>query len=88
MKVNKGLSRSEFLASKVLYAAMCALKLNNSELPARRVLEEVEKVVVFNEWERGVHQKTGNVRWRSVLHFYSIDCVKAGSSSRKTVSGI
>lgn len=25
-----------------------------------------------------MHDKTGNIRWRSITHFYSIDCVKAG----------
>lgn len=83
MKPNKELSRSETLASKVLYAAMRALREYNGELPARRVIEEVGKTTTFNDWEKGVHQKTGNVRWKSVLHFYSIDCVKAGFLIKK-----
>lgn len=62
---------------------MRALHSNNGELPAGRVLEEVEKATLFNDWEKGLHQKTGNVRWRSVLHFYSIDCVKAGFLIKK-----
>lgn len=81
---NKELSRSDALASKVLYAAMRVLRDNNGELPARRVLEEVEKITIFNDWEKDSHQKTGNVRWKSVLHFYSIDCVKAGFLIKKS----
>lgn len=80
---SKELSRSDALASKILYAAMRVLRDNNGELPARRVLEEVEKITIFNDWEKDAHQKTGNVRWKSVLHFYSIDCVKAGFLIKK-----
>ena len=78
MKTNKEFSRSEALASKVVYAAMNALRRNNGELPSRRVVEEVAKVVEFNDWEAERYEKTGNLRWQAILQFYSIDCIKAG----------
>ena len=83
MKVNKELSRSETLASKVVFAAMNALRRNNGEMSARRVVEEVEREVSFNDWEIQRYEKTGNFRWQAVLQFYSIDCIKAGFLLKK-----
>lgn len=34
--------------------------------------------MTFNDWEKEVYQKTGYVRWESALHFFTIDCLKAG----------
>jgi restriction system protein len=34
--------------------------------------------LTFNEWENGILEKTGNIRWVSIFHFFTIDCIKAG----------
>jgi restriction system protein len=47
-------------------------------LSSRDVLNAMEKKLTFNEYELAPLEKTGNIRWTSVLHFFSIDCVKAG----------
>lgn len=37
----------------------------------------------FTRWEEGVYEKTGNVRWQGILHFYTIPAVKAGFLIKK-----
>ncbi len=32
----------------------------------------------MTDWEKQVYEKTGYIRWESILHFYTIDCIKAG----------
>ena len=49
----------------------------------KQVLEEVEKRVKLGEWEKHRYEKTGYIRWRSVLHFYTIDLIKAGFLVKK-----
>jgi len=62
----------------ILKVALQALSDNNGQLPSREVVQEVDKKIVFNEYESGTLEKTGNIRWQSILHFYSIDLQKAG----------
>ena len=35
------------------------------------------------EWAKAVYEKSGYVRWHSILHFFSIDCIKAGFLIKK-----
>ena len=83
-KNDNGVSRSRALATKVVFAALKSLKENNKELHQRQVFLEVEQKVQLDEWAAARYEKTGNVRWQSVLHFYSIDCVKAGYLIKKS----
>lgn len=71
------LPRGRALAAKLLFAALSALKDNNRELHRKEVMAEVEKRVELDEWATGRYEKSGYLRWRSTLHFFSIDCVKA-----------
>ena len=71
-------ARSIALAAKVVHAALSALRDGGGEMPVRAVLQEVEKRVKLDEWERERYAKTGYVRWESILHFFTIDCIKAG----------
>ena len=77
------LSRSHSLAAKVIYAAFTALKENGRALPRSRVRDEVESRVQFDSWATEIYKSTGNTRWKSILSFYSIDCVKAGYLVKK-----
>ena len=61
-----------------LGAAFEAIKAAGGTLPLRRVKAEVASRVLLTQADKHVFQKSGYVRWESVLHFYSIDCVKAG----------
>ena len=77
------LSRSKALAAKVLRAAFRVLKESGGELPTRKVFEGIEEKAELDEWATFRYEKSGGVRWRSVLSFYSIGCVKAGFLAKK-----
>ncbi len=79
----ENLSRSRQLAAKVIYASLQILKEKGSEAPGREVVAEVEKRVQLDEWEKEVYEKSGYIRWQSILHFFSIDCIKAGFLVKK-----
>lgn len=44
----------------------------------RDILPQVAARVALTDHERQRHEKSGYVRWEATVHFYSIDCVKAG----------
>ena len=37
----------------------------------------------LDDWARATYEKSGYVRWQSILHFFSIDCIKAGYLVKK-----
>ncbi len=76
-------SRSLALASKVIFTAFEILKENGGELNGREVISQVEKRVDLDDWAKAKYEKSGYIRWQSILHFYSIDCVKAGFLIKK-----
>lgn len=65
-------------AAVYLKAAFQALAERGGSLPFREIKKEVETRVQLSAFDRHVYEKTGYVRWESVLLLYSIDCVKAG----------
>ena len=77
------LSPTKKTAAKVLHAALRVLKENGGSLPAREVMQEIERRVDLTDWERTRYEKTGYVRWQSILHFYTIGCVKSGWLQKK-----
>lgn len=77
------LSRSRKLAAKTVYAALQVLKQNDGELPGKEVISAVEKHVELDDWAKERYEKSGSVRWKSILHFFSIACVKAGFLVKK-----
>jgi len=80
---SENLSRSWTLAAKVIYAAFQVLKEKGNEAPGREVMAEVEKRVQLDDWAKERYEKTGYIRWQSILSFYSIDCIKAGFLLKK-----
>lgn len=78
-----GRSTTRAIAEKVIFAALQILQERGGEAPGREVIGLVEQRVELDDWARETYAKTGNVRWRSVLHFYSIDCIKAGFLVKK-----
>jgi len=51
---------------------------NDGSYPSRLIMDEVAKRLDLSDYEKEVYQKTGYVRWQSMLHFNSITMVKAG----------
>ena len=71
-------SKSWKLGEKVIFAALQILREHEGELQGQQVIEEVSKRVDLDEWEKARYEKSGYIRWKSVLNFYTIDCLKAG----------
>lgn len=61
-----------------LQTAFRILDQNDGQLPLKELVAQIGQQLSFSSYEQERHQKTGYVRWVSVLHFYSIYCVKAG----------
>lgn len=83
MSRNGQISRSRAIADKTVYAAMLILKEHGGEMKGREVISEVGRRVKFDEWESARFEKTGYVRWESIMHFYSIGMIKAGYMLKK-----
>ena len=79
----KELSRSRALAAKVMYSALSILRDNGKEMPMRELMSRVEQNVELDAWDKDRYEKSGYIRWESILHFFSIDCVKAGYLIKK-----
>jgi restriction system protein len=65
-------------AIKTVFAAMQILKDAGGRLPGREVIQKIAERIKLTDWEKERYEKTGYVRWESILHFYTIDCIKAG----------
>jgi len=72
------LSPSMGCAAKTVFAAFQILKNAGGDLPAKEIINMIPDKIELSEWERDRYEKTGYVRWQSILHFYTIDCSKAG----------
>ena len=72
------LAPSKQTASKTVFAAFNILKAAGGELPGKQVIEKIREKIDLSDWEKEIYEKTGYVRWESILHFYTIDCIKAG----------
>jgi len=71
-------SKSIIIAEKTIFAAFNILKEAGGEMRGKEVVEKIKESVEFNDYEKHVFEKTGYTRWISGLHFYTIDCMKAG----------
>jgi restriction system protein len=79
----KNISPSTALGGNVVFAALKILSENGGEMRGNDVINAIEGRVEFNSWALSVYEKTGYTRWKSMLHFFSIDCVKAGFLVKK-----
>jgi restriction system protein len=74
----KEISKSRRLATKVIYEAFKVLKEAGGSLKGYEVTEKLTQRLTFDEWEKERYEKTGYIRWESILHFVTVDCMKAG----------
>ncbi len=74
----KRVSQSKASATKTIMATFQILKEAGGELRGREVIDKIPHRVDLSDWEKERYEKTGYIRWESILHFYSIDCIKAG----------
>jgi len=78
------LSPSMQIAAKTVYAIFKILKDAGGHLPGREVIDKIRKTVEFNDWEKHQYEKTGYIRWESILHFYTVGCIKLGADDYLT----
>jgi restriction system protein len=71
-------SKSKQIAVKTIYGAFKILKANGGEMRGKDVVNKLRETLKFDEYENHRFEKTGYIRWESILHFYTIDCIKAG----------
>jgi restriction system protein len=76
--MSKELSPSKQLAAKTTLAALKVLKQNGGSMRAADVIAHIDSTETFDEWAKSRYEKTGYVRWQSILHFYTIGLIKAG----------
>ena len=75
---DKEKSKSQVLKEKLTFAAFDILKKHGGELAGRELMDIMDKELDLDDWATDRYEKTGNTRWKSILHFASIACVKAG----------
>jgi restriction system protein len=73
----KAKSASRIIAEKTIFATFQILK-KSGPTSGKEIIETIRKTVEFSEYETHIYEKTGYVRWESILHFFTIDCMKAG----------
>ena len=78
------MSKSIELAKELEYKTLKALSDNGGELTRTQLLDILRKTVKLDDWAKGTYEKTGYVRWESILQFYSIDLTKAGYIVKNT----
>jgi len=71
-------AKSKKIAEKTIFATFKILKEAGGEMRGKEVVERVRETLEFDEYEKHRYEKTGYIRWESILHFYTIDCMKAG----------
>nr|WP_320192694.1 Mrr restriction system protein [uncultured Desulfobacter sp.] len=74
----ENLSPSMACAVKTVYATFEILKESDGNLPSKEVMNKIPGKINLTDWEKERYEKTGYIRWQSILHFYTIDCSKAG----------
>jgi len=77
------MSRSRDLAAKVVFEALTIINENDGEMLGRYVINNIGERLNFNDWESHQYEKSGYIRWKSILHFFTIDCSKAGFLQKK-----
>ncbi len=78
MNMAKEISPSKQVAVKTIFETFKILKENGGSLKSFEIFEELRKRLAFTEWEKERYESTGYIRWESILHFFTIDCIKAG----------
>ena len=58
--------------------ALQILVENEDALPSREVVQQVGQRLSLNEYELERLEISGQIRWETILHFYSVSAVKAG----------
>lgn len=63
---------------EIMQAILSELKKTGGKGRLKDLFARAEPTLGLSDYERAAYEKSGYIRWRAVVHFYSIDCVKAG----------
>src|SRR5574344_2054438 len=76
------LSKSSALAAKVTFAAMRIIEKNGGEMSLSDIYTNLENTVTFEPYEKE-NIKSGTIRWKALLQFFSVEVAKAGYLIKK-----
>lgn len=76
--MNKPLSKSNVLASKVIFAALTILRDGGGQMKAADIFDAIPQKLMLDDWALEVIESNGLARWRTYALFFSVDAVKAG----------
>jgi restriction system protein len=63
---------------EIMKAVLLELQAMGGEARLRDLFRATELKLALNDYERATLEKSGFIRWQSVVHFYSINFVKSG----------
>jgi len=63
---------------EIMMGVLKELDLMGGEAKARDIIERAEQKLALTTYEKAPYEKSGYIRWVSIVHWYSIDCTKAG----------
>lgn len=58
--------------------AISIIDENGGQLSSKDLVDEMRRRLTFTDYENAILEKTGNIRWTSAFHFWSIDFTKGG----------
>ena len=71
-------SKSREIAEITIFETFKILKKEGGELRGKEVIDRIRENVKFDDYAKHRYEKSGYIRWESILHFYTVDCIKAG----------
>ena len=74
----KEISPSRRIAAKTMYTAFKILRDNGGSMRSTELFNKIRTTLTFDDFENERFDATGNIRWESILQFYSVDATKAG----------
>jgi restriction system protein len=69
---------TKFRNGFLLQTVLREIKRLGGEARLREVLQLVETKLELSDFEKAVYEKSGLTRWVTQIHFYSVDCARAG----------
>ena len=79
---NAGLPPSRESGCKILWTAVQFLLTAEVAVPMQNVKQHIKTNLHLTPYEQEVYEQTQNIRWKSLLQFFSIDFAKAGFLSK------
>ncbi|MCI0416462.1 Mrr restriction system protein [bacterium] len=63
---------------EIMKVVLLELKNAGSEMRLKDLFARAVPKLTLTDYEKEPYAKSGYIRWQAIIHFYSIDCVKAG----------